>query len=612
MSLEDAFLLGVPKELPTLAEFARTIILVDGPRVGYLFDPPPYIDAVYEAIDTAAFNEIYIAGSVQSGKTLGAWTIPILYFACVVGEDVLIGCPTDEMGAKILKKRVRPVMEKNPEMRKLIQLDHGGGSRDGETTELTLTNGASIRVLSAAGRDAKRSSWTARLLFLTEVNRLDRMEATNEEGISPLEQMMARTTAYGDDALIIGESTVSNDRAWLGRKLNDVFSTGSEFEMRCPVCETYVRMERTDLVGIDDAETVRQARDKGRLRCRECAVLWEDSELNEARQDMRLVHARDGATELSMRWNCAHSPLLPLPLICEKEYKAKNGQWQDLAELERKQSTLWWTTATRSSEVEDPEEESNLKDKITAAPLPMEDGTCGIGIDIRKRQMHWVVMRVNDAEYYLAAHGLIEIPQTSEKFTDRLRTMLVDLRQSLSHIKALALVDYGYKSDDVLNATLNIPGMYGIKGIATTDQDGVQWKKKQSGDGWVVQESALGNRISADVFRWRRRLFDSIRADGRFRLHPGADDGLLIPQLLSESPGVDKKGKEIWIEHGQNHYWDAAVYSLVAASIHNAVSGGSAAVQAKKRAKSAQKTQNQRGSGGMNMPHRDGPYLTER
>jgi hypothetical protein len=94
--------------------------------------------------------------------------------------------------------------------------DSGRGSRSDEIKDsVTFKNGATLKVMSGGGGDAKRSGYTARVVAMTEVDKMDRAGEASRE-TSKIGQLEARTDAFADDAITYMECTVSYEegRIW--------------------------------------------------------------------------------------------------------------------------------------------------------------------------------------------------------------------------------------------------------------------------------------------------------------------------------------------------------------------------------------------------------------
>src|SRR5690554_7225306 len=85
----------VPK-LRTMREFAESeVVIPDGPFEGRRFncDRQPFTRLLYDAIDSGDYNRFFITGPTQSGKSLSAWVVPIMYHLFEVGETVIAAVP---------------------------------------------------------------------------------------------------------------------------------------------------------------------------------------------------------------------------------------------------------------------------------------------------------------------------------------------------------------------------------------------------------------------------------------------------------------------------------------------------------------------------------------
>src|SRR5512138_894736 len=103
----------VPK-LRTMREFAEAeIVIPDGPYKGLRFScrRQPYTRLLYDAIDSGLWNRFFITGPTQSGKSLSAWVVPIMYHLFEVGETVIAAVPKKEMSADKWREDLKPAIE---------------------------------------------------------------------------------------------------------------------------------------------------------------------------------------------------------------------------------------------------------------------------------------------------------------------------------------------------------------------------------------------------------------------------------------------------------------------------------------------------------------------
>jgi hypothetical protein len=331
-----------------MREFAEAeIIIPDGPKRNrrYRCDSQPYSGLFFDAVDSGKFNRIFSTGPVQSGKTLTAWIIPILYHLFEVGETVIVGVPTGDIVKDKWQVDLKPVIEAS-RYRDLLP-STGAGSKSATTNLIQFQNGSALRFMTGGGSDKQRSAFTARVLAVTEVDGFDKSSETSREA-DQFTQLEARTRAFDDRKRIYGECTVSTEqgRTWL----EYTRGTASKILLSCPHCQGWVSPERGDLVGWKEADTETQAKEQSYFRCPECQQGWTEDQRKAANINSRLIHKGQELTEageivgnipagstLGFRWSAVNNLLIKSGSYGVDEWKASRADDEDNAEKQMRQ-----------------------------------------------------------------------------------------------------------------------------------------------------------------------------------------------------------------------------------------------------------------------------------
>ncbi|MEZ6097250.1 MAG: phage terminase large subunit family protein [Pirellulaceae bacterium] len=258
------------QELRDLVTFAEECIVLPkdgGPFQGqpFLADNQPYVRLLYYEIKHGLWSEIIVTGPSQSGKTLSAFVIVVLYIAVELRKNVVVGVPDLAMINDKWKVDFLPVLQESPALRGLLPRS-GAGSKGGTIQDMVqLTNGVTIRFMTRGGSDQSKAGFTASHVVVTEAaGWSDGTESSKES--DPLRQLRARqraTSRFDEDGKIsterqmIVEGTVTDefDLPWRAK----AGSSESQLVYQCVHCSEYVRPEREHFIGWQEANSEFQA-----------------------------------------------------------------------------------------------------------------------------------------------------------------------------------------------------------------------------------------------------------------------------------------------------------------------------------------------------------------
>jgi len=273
----------------SLSQFVQDeIVIPEGPAVGrrFKFYRQPYAKLAFEAIDSGFWTRFAFPGCVQSGKSFHFWVIPIVYHACEIGENVVVGVPDLQLAHTKWTEEIAPVLRATRYA--CLIPSKGRGSKGGVFDELKLRNGATIKFMSGHGGDAKRSSFTSRIVVATEVDKYDRPPPTSREP-DPITQMQDRADAW--DFMLRRtylECTVSIEEGRIWQEW--LKGTASKIAVQCPHCRHWVTPEREHLVGWQDAATEIAAYKGSYWACPACAERLPEKDRRKLLLAGRLVH----------------------------------------------------------------------------------------------------------------------------------------------------------------------------------------------------------------------------------------------------------------------------------------------------------------------------------
>ena len=105
-----------PKKIRTFKEFAeQEIVIPDGRYKNLKFscDVMPWTREILRVFQEGKFIRYFFTGSRQSGKTLCAFQLPVMYHLFEIEEDVIVGVPKLDLAQGIWKKRLLPIIKKS-------------------------------------------------------------------------------------------------------------------------------------------------------------------------------------------------------------------------------------------------------------------------------------------------------------------------------------------------------------------------------------------------------------------------------------------------------------------------------------------------------------------
>lgn len=415
-----------------------------------------------------------ITGCVQSGKTLSGVVIPVLYHVFELKESVIYGTPTMEMAGDKWRKEILPVINRVPEFRRLLPA-HGRGSRGGDKLEaITFRHGPEIRFMSGGGRDEQRSGYTSRVVAITEADKFDVAGERSRES-DPITQLEARTSSYGEDAIIYMECTTSIEEGRIWQEIK----AGSDGRIACPCphCGQCVTPEREHFLGWEQSENEIDASEKASWFCPSCgeAITDEERAVMNSRgvvvhQGQRAVVGSDGfavatgplppTKTCGFRWNAFNNLFWSSRWLGAQEWHGKRAIDEDNAEKEACQ--FRWAVPWKPSGLEEvPVTVDSIRKRQAGyirGQVPEDTKWITVGLDVGKYLCHWtaIAWRANRTGHVID-YGRIEVPTADVVFERAIVAAFKEFHERLGTTWTLqkysrVLVDSRYKSAEVVNA----------------------------------------------------------------------------------------------------------------------------------------------------------------
>jgi hypothetical protein len=438
-------------ELRTHRQFAEDeLVIPEGKYCGERWRPDvqPWTGLWLDALDSGRWPRAALTGCVQGGKSLFGQAEPTLkHLFDGAGETVIFAANTEDEAKAKFRKEVLPVILASPRLRRQYP-DAGAGSRGGIPTQLHFKNGAVLIFMSGSGGDSTRSSETARVLLVTEADKMDRARETSRE-TAPVRQLEGRTFSWDEvERQIYLECTVSIPDGVIWQEYEN--GTRSRIVCQCKACREWCTPEREQLRGWQEAETKHEARLEAEWVCPGCGVIWDDDDRVRMNRRAKLLHRGQkidkrgrisGEPEptdtLSFRFNAFNNLFWSTATIAAAEWDAARDVDEDSAE--RRMRQFYWAIPYAPPEIDlVPLDARTLKRRtITRYPrglLPDATKFLSVGVDLGKWSGWFVVVAwyADEAGLFrghIPDYGAIEIPSGSMGVELAIRSALAEFRE---------------------------------------------------------------------------------------------------------------------------------------------------------------------------------------
>lgn len=600
----------LPPRRRTYLEFAEAeLVLATGPRRGMRFrsDYMPWTRPVIEEFDRGRYNRFFASGPVQAGKTLIFFILPILYHLFECGESVIVGVPKVDMAQGIWDERILPAIQAS-RYAHLIPLK-GSGSRGGKFIAIRFANGAVLRFMGAGGSAAQQASHTARVVVMTEIDKMDEAGENSRE-TDPVTGMEARSRSFGSQARVFGECTMSTTYGRIHMEVVE-YGTDTKIVVPCAKCGEYVHCDRENFVGWQEATDIMQAQANGRFVCPACRAPWTEEDRKAALRAPVLaargqVVNRLGVVEgpapstntWGFRWNAMHNALVSMAEISAAEYRAeRSGKPEEAKAL--MQFTWAQPYEEQLTDLSRIDPAMVLQKIVRHQRRVIPEGTIKLtlGVDVGSYVIWWTLVAWSDeAKGHVVDFGSQDVPRKDGAKDPA--AVLAALRSFRDDVVTpgwggrqpdLTLVDSGWESDVVYRFILESgqPRWSACKGFGSSSRFGMfrQQKKdtdvRAGSDGWVVSLQKNGIRlVEVHADKWKAAVHDGFAAAkgaaGSLTLFESAPTDpemrIYARQIAAERREVDPSpNKELgyrWVVLSkQNHYLDSTSYARCAGDI---------------------------------------------
>jgi len=589
------------------AEFVIPKGLAKGTLISW--DTQPFARLLVRELDGGRWRRSAVLGCVQSGKSTIAYVLPTLYYAFECREPVIVFSPTQKINRDKFKDEILPAIMAS-RYRQHLPRD-GSGSRGGWTEEIRLTNGGVLKFMSAGGGDENRSSYTARCVVGTEVDKMDVAGETSRE-TDPVSQIEARTGSFPEQLRRCHlECTVSVPEGCIWTEYQN--GTASRIVCPCPHCGDWVTPEREHLVGWQDADSEIAARENAYFACPTCGKKLTEAERREMNRRAKLVHRGQSidaegnivgdpprTDTLGFRWNAFSNLFWGPSEIAAKEWAAKHATSGEEA-LERELCQFYWAVPWQSPDYDaTPLDFHQVRRRFayrryTKGVVPEDTEQFAMAIDLGKRFCTWTLGACRKGcRRHIIEYKTFEVPSDSMEVKRALLLALEQFRDDVIlegwhcpdgeiRVPQVVFIDAGWNGDVVYEfcrqkksgARFRPAIGYGLSQLfrrfrtyRKPPKTGTEVKLigEEYHVLWVPSERLF--RVDFNADNWKTQLFDGLRTprgtEGAVEFYHSSDPNEHITvakhyvaerPLKTFTPGV---GSELrWYkEKDDNHYLD--------------------------------------------------------
>ena len=416
-------------QVRTMRQYAEDeLVMPEGPHKDERFRlrTQPFNGLLLDAIDSGNWTRFAIVGCVQAGKTMFGVVVPVEYHLFETKETVIVGVPnTNVIGRDKWNNEIKPTIGASRYADLLP--DRGPGSQGGWADELTFGNGSKLKFMTGSGGDEKRSGYTARVVVITEVDKMDRAGETSREA-DPITQLGARSNAWDrPDRRLYMECTVSHTDGRIWQEYTK--GTQSRIACQCPYCLEYVTPERDSIQGWQEARDEKEAVTLSYFVCPGCQRKLTPDDRIEMNRGAVLVHRgqeidTDGQITgplpstwtLGFRWNAFNNLFWSPGSIGFAEWAGPRAEDEESAEKELSQ--FYWAWPWDPPQVDmaplDPERTRKRFGLARQGFVPAESPALTMGVDIGKWVCWWHLTAWGaEGGPHVVDHGEFAVPSDS-------------------------------------------------------------------------------------------------------------------------------------------------------------------------------------------------------
>lgn len=540
----------------------------------------PFLNAIMDALDSrhpakqVSFCKSAQTGGSECGLNWIGWVID------VAPGPMLVLMPTEKLGLRWVRGRLRPMILESPTLNGKLRLGRQSKSTGATLTELHFPGG--VIYLGSANVPSDLSSVPVMYLLLDEVDRMARV--IDGEG-NPIELAKRRLATYQGRSKIFAISTPTDDASPIAKDYAE--SSRGRYYVPCPHCDAMqvLRWENLKYSPEDPSDA--------RMACEECGALIDESCKGQmlSRGEWRHERPELVAVRVGFHVNCLYTPA-GLGDSWSDNARAFEIAKQDPAKRQVFRNTRLGEIDVGGKVRVDWESTSKRAEPYAMRTIPNGIFALTAGADVQQDRIEVQILGWGRGERaavidYRVIDGEVTDADTWQELDDYLAAPIVN-GFGVEMLVACAMVDAGNWQQAVLNFTRPLRGrnIFASRGSTVLSRPPIgrpSYPDTRRVKGRDVPDDRRGARLyMLGVGELKKVLYARLRADGghgdaattpatRFMRFPEGLPDEYFRQLVAEefNPGLRK-----WVAlRERNEALDTAIYAM-AAALHPATHGG--------------------------------------
>ena len=503
-------------------------------------------------------EEIVFVKPTQVGGTEAMLNM-LAYIAAQDPAPTLAVYPSDELGERVVKKRIRPMIYASPPLRQRFR------ASESSTSELFF-EGMSITV-TGSGSPSQLASFAMRNLFLDEV---DKYPGATKKESDPISLARERTKTFRNNRKIYITSTptLKTGHIWKALEGADIVK---HYFVPCPHCGKYIELIWKQVKFPDDeGMSYADRAEFAAYVCQECDAIITDRDKPEMLKhgEWRIVEQRTQFPRKVAYWlNTLYSPFVRFSEMAKEFLTSK-----DDPEKFQNFTNSW---------LAEPWEDTKLK---TSADLVLERQTAlaeytvpawakvlTAGVDVQETCVYWTIRAWGN---YLTSQNIAHGQAGSFAEVERIMNLQY-IREGTGDplVVALALIDSGDNTDLVYDfCASNSEWALPSKGSSHPMDTHFRLSKVNRTD-----SKAYGMPLAIiDTGKYKDMIAGRMRKEngtGSWMVYAGCDRTYAEQVTAEHKVNVKTAGGrtvQTWVlktTHGDNHFLDCEVYAMCAADM---------------------------------------------
>ena len=517
----------------------------------------PYLAEIMDSFLDSDIEEIIFVKPTQVGGTEAMLNM-LGYIAAQDPAPTLAVYPSDELGERVVKKRIRPMIYASPPLKKRFR------ASESSTSELYF-EGMSVTV-TGSGSPSQLASFAIRNLFLDEV---DKYPGASKKESDPISLARERTKTFRNNRKIYITSTptLKTGHIWKALEGADIVK---HYFVPCPHCGKYIELIWKQVKFPDDeGMSYADRAEFAAYVCQECEAVITDRDKPEMLKhgEWRIVEQRTQFPRKVAFWlNTLYSPFVRFSEMAKEFLTSK-----DDPDAFQNFTNSW---------LAEPWEDTKLK---TSADLVLERQTAlaeytvpawakvlTAGVDVQETCVYWTIRAWGN---YLTSQNIAHGQAWSFAEVERIMNLQYTREGTGDQlVVALALIDSGDNTDAVYDfCAINSEWATPSKGASHPMDTHFKISKVNKTD-----SKAYGmNLVIIDTGKYKDMIAGRMRrknGNASWMVYQGCDREY-AEQVTAEHKVNQRSGQrtvQVWelkTSHGDNHYLDCEVYAMCAADI---------------------------------------------